>query len=88
MPVAGNSWLLSTGIQASLGTPFTTGHMKQRYTGGGGPRGNRNTIELAETDANRVAPDPVVVSLRVEGDSELLMDFQRIFPGPDDPRQP
>jgi len=22
----------------------------------------------------------------VEGDSELLMDFQRIFPGPDDPR--
>jgi hypothetical protein len=24
----------------------------------------------------------------VEGDAELLMDFQRIFPGPDDPRQP
>ena len=26
--------------------------------------------------------------MRVEGDAELLMDFQRIFPGPDDPRQP
>jgi len=24
----------------------------------------------------------------VEGDSELLMDFQRIFPGPNDPRRP
>jgi len=26
--------------------------------------------------------------LKVEGDAELLIDFQRIFPGPDDPRQP
>ena len=70
MPTAGNSWLLTTGIQASQGTPFTTGHMKQRYTGGFGPRGVRNMLDLAETDGARVAPDPVVVSLRVDGDSE------------------
>jgi hypothetical protein len=44
--------------------------MKQRYTGGFGPRGNRNTIELAETDANRTAGDPIPVSIRIEGDSE------------------
>ncbi len=70
MPTAGNSWLLTTGIQSGLGTPNATGHMKQRYTGGFGPRGLRNTIELAETDAARIAGDPVVVGLRVEGDSE------------------
>jgi len=70
VPHAGNSWLLTTGIQASQGTPFNTGHMKQRYTGGFGPRGNRNTIELAETDAARVGGDPIPVSIRIEGDSE------------------
>lgn len=69
-PVAGNAWTLSTGIQSGLGTANTTGHMKQRYTGGGGPRAARNPITLAETDASRVAGDPIVVSVRVEGDSE------------------
>lgn len=70
MATAGNSWLLTTGIQSALATPNVTGHMKQRYTGGFGPRGNRNTIELAETDASRMAGDPIVVGLRIEGDSE------------------
>lgn len=69
-PTAGNSWTLTTGIQTAQGTPNTVGHMKQRYTGGFGPRGVRNTIELAETDASRMASDPVVVSLRAEGESE------------------
>jgi hypothetical protein len=69
-PTAGNSWTLSTGIQSAQGTPNVVGHMKQRYTGGGGPRGVRNFLTLAETDASRMEGDRVVVALRVEGDSE------------------
>ncbi len=69
-PTSGNSWVLSTGIQSAQGTPFNTGHMKQRYTGGFGPVANRNSIELAETDSSRIAGDPVIVGIRAEGDSE------------------
>lgn len=69
-PTAGNAWVLSTGIQSAQGTPNTAGHMKQRYTGGGGPKGVRNMLTLAETDSARIASDPVVVGLRAEGDSE------------------
>jgi hypothetical protein len=70
MPQAGNSWLLTTGIQTAIATPNVTGHMKQRYTGGFGPRGTRNMLDMAETDASRMAADPLVVGLRIEGDSE------------------
>jgi hypothetical protein len=69
-PTPGNAWTLSTGIQSALGTPNVVGHMKQRYTGGGGPKGTRNMLTLAETDASRISADPVVVGLRAEGDSE------------------
>jgi putative sterol carrier protein len=50
-------------------------------------RGERTLIEaIAQGRANAMAAI-LRGELRVEGDSELLMDFQRIFPGPDDPRQ-
>jgi hypothetical protein len=68
-PTAGNAWTLSTGIQSAVGTPNTTGHMKQTYTDGFGPRAARTFFDLAETDATRMAGDPVVVSVRVEGES-------------------
>jgi ubiquinone biosynthesis protein UbiJ len=43
--------------------------------------------EIAQGRANAMAAI-LRGELRVEGDAELLMDFQRIFPGPDDPRRP
>jgi len=68
--VPGNALTLAVGKQTALGTAQTTPSYKLRYTGGFGPDPARNTITLAETDANRLQGDPVVVGLRVEGGSE------------------
>jgi len=43
--------------------------------------------EIAEGRANAMAA-VLRGEMTVEGDSELLMVFQRIFPGPNDPRRP
>jgi len=42
---------------------------------------------IAEGRANAMAA-VLRGEMHVEGDAELLMDFQRIFPGPNDPRRP
>ena len=42
---------------------------------------------IAQGKANAMA-SMLRGELHVEGDSELLMVFQRIFPGPNDPRRP
>ena len=48
----------------------------------------RSLLEaIAQGRANAMA-SMLRGELHVEGDAELLMIFQRLFPGPDDPRQP
>jgi len=69
-PTAGNAWTLFVGKQASKGTANVATGRKLRYTGGFGPTGVRNTINLAETDALRQQGDPIVVGFSVAGSSE------------------
>jgi hypothetical protein len=69
-PTAGNAWTLFVGKQASKGTAQVATGKKLRYTGGFGPTGVRNTIQLAESDALRQAGDAVVIGFSVAGTSE------------------
>lgn len=68
--ISGNALTLGVGIQTAKGSAKSTPDMTLRYTGGFGPTPQRQTITTAETDANRVQADPVVVGYRVGGDSE------------------
>lgn len=65
-----NAVTLGVGLQTAKATPNATPSMTLRYTGGFGPVPARTTIVTAETDANRVQNDPVVVGLAVGGDGE------------------
>ena len=51
-------------------------------------RGDRALLEAIVQGRGNAMAAMLRGELRVEGDAELLIDFQRIFPGPDDPRQP
>jgi hypothetical protein len=68
--LSNNALTLGVGIQTAKAAAQATPAVTLRYTGGYGPTPNRNTLTLAETDANRVQSDPVVVGYRVGGDGE------------------
>jgi tail tube protein len=72
VPVAvpGNTGTLSIGKQTAKGTPQATFAYKLRYTGGFGPAPDRNIIQLAETDSQRVGSNSVVVGSTVTGGTE------------------
>ena len=49
-------------------------------------RADRALVDAIATGRANAMAAVLRGEMGVEGDAELLMDFQRIFPGPDDPR--
>ena len=77
-------WALITVDKGRVGVEKIAGSREADAT----IRADRALLDaMAEGRANAMAA-ALRGEMHIEGDAALLMDVQRIFPGPDDPRQP